>query len=66
MLYGLKEARKQKGLTQAQLAELLGVSRTRITNLETGYTDSLKVSELSKLKELGFSLDEIFKGELVA
>ena len=32
----LKEARADKGLSQAQLAELVGVSRNTISSLETG------------------------------
>ena len=32
----LTEARAEKGLSQAQLAELVGVSRNTISSLETG------------------------------
>ena len=32
----LKEARGEKGLSQAQLAELVGVSRNTISSIETG------------------------------
>ncbi len=32
----LKEARTEKGLSQAQLAELVGVSRNTISPIETG------------------------------
>ncbi len=32
----LKEARAQKGLSQSQLAELVGVSRNTISSIETG------------------------------
>ena len=32
----LKEARTEKGLSQAQLAELVGVSRNTISSIETG------------------------------
>ena len=32
----LKEARREKKLSQAQLAELVGVSRNTISSLETG------------------------------
>ena len=32
----LKEARAAKGLSQAQLAELVGVSRNTISSIETG------------------------------
>ncbi len=32
----LKEIRSEKGLSQAQLAELVGVSRNTISSIETG------------------------------
>lgn len=32
----LKEARSEKGLSQAQLAELVGVSRNTVSSIETG------------------------------
>ena len=32
----LKEARSEKNLSQAQLAEMLGVSRNTISSIETG------------------------------
>ena len=32
----LKEARAEKGMSQAQLAELVGVSRNTISSIETG------------------------------
>lgn len=32
----LKEARAEQGLSQAQLAELVGVSRNTISSIETG------------------------------
>lgn len=32
----LKDARKEKGLSQAQLAEIVGVSRNTISSIETG------------------------------
>ena len=32
----LKEARSEKGLSQQQLAELVGVSRNTISSIETG------------------------------
>ena len=32
----LKEARQKKGLSQSQLAEMVGVSRNTISSIETG------------------------------
>lgn len=66
MLYGLKEARKSKGFTQAQLAEKLGLERTTYLYIENGKTVHISTSVLLRLKELGFSLDEIFQDSEVA
>lgn len=47
----LIESRKKKGLTQEQLAELLGYQKATVSNWENGYsnpslTDAFKVSEI--------------------
>lgn len=59
----LQELRKQKGLTQEELAELLFVSRTAISKWESGRgipnIDSLKA--ISKF--FSVSLDELLSGE---
>lgn len=46
----LREARTQKGLTQAEIAEKLGITRTTIINWEKGVTtpDREEVEKLSK------------------
>lgn len=36
LLNNLKEARKEKGLTQTDLANMVGVSRNTISSIETG------------------------------
>ena len=59
----LKEAREYVGLTQEEVAKLLGVSRVIITNIESG---SRKVSaeELSKLAKIyGWTMEELLEGE---
>ena len=51
----LKELRKEKGLTQAQLAEQFGVSDRSVSRWETGTT----LPDLSVLVELGDHLIEL-------
>ena len=51
----LKELRKEKGLTQADLAELLEVQRLTVHNWETGVS-SIKTDRLKKLCEI-FDVD---------
>lgn len=65
MTTNLKEIRTAKGLTQAQLAELVQVSRQTVISIESGrYIPSvllaLKISyELSKKVEEIFKLEKI-------
>ncbi len=41
----LREARKEKGLSQAELAEMVGVSRNTISSIETGqFTPTAKLA----------------------
>lgn len=55
-LYQLKELRKELGLTQVQLAERLGVSQHRVSQIENGDL-SVRVDTLKKYFEaLGTSL----------
>ncbi len=59
----VKELRKERGLTQEELAEAVGVSRQTIISIERGrYVPSLSLA----LKIAGFfrcSTDEMFKLE---
>lgn len=48
----LKEARKEAGLTQEQLAEKLGTKKSYISRIENGKTD-LQVSTLYRIFEEG-------------
>ncbi len=60
----LKTARLNKGITQEQLAEAVGVGVTHISHLETGAgTVSLKVF-IAILNHLGCSADEVLCKEL--
>ena len=59
----IHELRKEKGLQQAQLAELVGVRRETIVNLENGkYNPSLKLAmDIAKVFEK--PVEEIFTFE---
>ncbi len=59
----LKQARKEKGVTQEQSAELLGVSRQTISNWENNksYPDIVSVIKMSDLYSV--SLDHLLKEE---
>lgn len=53
----LKEARKAKGLTQTELAEILEISQTSYQRMETGQHD-MKMSNILKIcKILDISAD---------
>lgn len=56
----LKEYREAKGLKQADLAELVGVRRETIVNLEKGkYTPSLKLA-MDIAKVFHTTVEELF------
>lgn len=59
----IKELRKEKGLTQEQLGEMIGVSFKSVSKWERGITipDIGNINELSKI--LGISSDELLAGE---
>lgn len=59
----LKNARKEKGITQEQAAELLGVSRQTISNWENNksYPDIVSVIKMSDVYSI--SLDHLLKEE---
>ena len=62
----IKLARIEKGLTQEQLADLIGVTRQTIILIEAGrYNPTLKLCLMLK-QVTGKSLDELFwiKGEI--
>jgi transcriptional regulator with XRE-family HTH domain len=45
----LKETRESRGLTQVELANLSGVGRPTISNIETGKTSGIDFDVLEKL-----------------
>lgn len=56
-------ARKKKGLTQPQLAELVGVSRPTIARIEAdGTSPSVKLA-LAISRELGQTVESLFGGD---
>ena len=59
----LQELRKNKGLTQEELADILYVSRTAISNRESGrgYPNIDSLKEISKFFEV--SIDDLLSGE---
>lgn len=57
----LSEVRKDKGLTQEELAEKSGISRVTIANIERGTVTNLKISTmLSLANALDSTVEEIF------
>ena len=60
----LKSVRKARGLTQANLAELVAVSRKTINTVENGVFVPSTLLALSLAKELETSVEELFFLEL--
>ena len=56
----LKEARTQKGLSQTQLAELVGVSRNTISSIETGQFNPTAKMALILCIALDKKFEELF------
>ena len=60
----LRETREAEGLTQEDVAKLLGVSRVIITNIESG-TRKVSAEELDKFSKIyGRSMDELVHGKI--
>ena len=56
----LKEIREARGLTQAQLAEMVGVSRKTINTVENGVFVPSTVIALKLAKALGEPVEALF------
>ena len=56
----LKEARTEKGLSQAELAELVGVSRNTISSIETGQFNPTAKLALILCVALDKKFEELF------
>jgi len=57
---GLFDARSERGLTQAALAELVGVSRKTINTVENGVFIPSTVLALKLARALGCTVEDIF------
>ena len=56
----LRKARESKGLTQAQLADLIGVSRKTVNTVENGVFVPSTVVALKLAGALGCSVEDLF------
>lgn len=56
----LKEARSQRSLSQAQLAEMVGVSRNTISSIETGQFNPTAKLALTLCIALDKKFEELF------
>lgn len=56
--YSLREARKAKNMTQAEVAERIGVSQNRVSRMESGDISCMSVGTLRRyIEALGLKLD---------
>jgi transcriptional regulator with XRE-family HTH domain len=59
----ITEVRESKNMTQEELAEKSGVSRTIISGLESGRVSNTTTGTLKKIADaLGLSVNELFFG----
>lgn len=56
----IKEARTQKGMSQAVLAELVGVSRNTISSIETGQFNPTAKLALILCTSLDYKFEDLF------
>lgn len=56
----LKEARAERGLSQSQLAELVGVSRNTISSIETGQFSPTAKLALVLCSALEWKFEDLF------
>lgn len=57
----LKSIRTAKNITQSELAELLGVDKSFVSNIENGKNNPTLSTIASLAKALKVSVDELFK-----
>ena len=62
----IKTLRKQKNISQEQLAKMAGISRATLSKLENGYFTKISVATLDRiLSILGYSIDISSKNPFV-
>ncbi len=60
----LKEAREQKGYTQTQLAEMVGVTKSAIANYETGVSSAKEQVLIKLMEHLGVDANFLWQDEM--
>jgi putative transcriptional regulator len=60
LLNGLKELRTELGLTQAELAERVGVTRKTVNTIENGIFSPSALLAIKLAKALGVSVEQLF------
>lgn len=58
----IKAFRKEKGLTQTDLADALGLNQSNVSEMESGLRDTLRLAELVS-DNYGVSLDVLIYGD---
>jgi putative transcriptional regulator len=56
----LKEIRTERGLTQAQLAELVGVTRKTVNTIENGVFSPSALLAIKLARELNVPVEQLF------
>ena len=62
--FKLKKLRKYKGLNQDELAQMLGVGKTTVSNYETGYTTPPGMNLLQLANFYGVSIDDLLNDKV--
>lgn len=63
----IKDLRKEKGVTQEQLASSAGLSRATLSKLENGYLGNVSVVTLANiLNMLGYEIDIKFSNPFIS
>jgi putative transcriptional regulator len=60
---GVGDARRRAGLTQDQLATLVGVSRITVARVEGGKQDPTTTVALGLARGLGHTVEDLFGGD---